>query len=195
MKGTFYFLIKPKTARYNNTKKIGDKELILNSEVFNHKYISRHAIVLGLPSEFKTNIKIGDEVIVHHNVFRRWHNARGQEKNSGNFISEDLYKISIDQIFAYKRCSCDNKWKAVKGYSFIKPIQNELGLEAKQIGIVKYSDGSFKKGELVGYNPAAEYEFIINNNRLYRVNNKFIEIKYEYQGKEKEYNPSWLQSS
>ena len=34
MKGTFYFLIKPKTTRYNNTKKIGDKELILNSEVF-----------------------------------------------------------------------------------------------------------------------------------------------------------------
>ena len=61
--------------------------------------------------------------------------------------------------------------------------------------IIKYSDGSFKKGELVGYNPAGEYEFIINNNRLYRVNNKFIEIKYEYQGKEKEYNPSWLQSS
>ena len=32
MKGTFYFLIKPKTQRYNNTKKVGDKELILNSE-------------------------------------------------------------------------------------------------------------------------------------------------------------------
>ena len=31
MNGTFYFLIKPKAERYNNTKKIGDKELILNS--------------------------------------------------------------------------------------------------------------------------------------------------------------------
>ena len=40
MKGTFYFLVKPKTSRYNNTKKIKDKELILNSEIFNHQYIS-----------------------------------------------------------------------------------------------------------------------------------------------------------
>ena len=54
MKGTFYFLIKPKTQRYNNTKKIGDKEIILNSEIFNHQYISREAVVVGLPSEFKT---------------------------------------------------------------------------------------------------------------------------------------------
>ena len=192
MKGTFYFLIKPKTTRYNNTKKIGDKELILNSEVFNHKYISRQAIVLGLPVEFKTEIKIGDEVIVHHNVFRRWHDARGKEKNSGNFILEDLYKISFDQIFAYKR---NNKWHALEGYSFIKPIENKNGYEANQIGIIKYSDGSFKKGELVGYHPAGEYEFIIDGERFYRVKNNFIEIKYEYQGNEKEYNPRWTQSS
>ena len=37
MKGTFYFLIKPKAKRYNNTVKIGDKELILNSEIFSHR--------------------------------------------------------------------------------------------------------------------------------------------------------------
>ena len=86
------------------------------------------------------------------------------------------------------------KWKALPGYSFIKPIQKEDGSEADQIGIVKYSDGNFKEGELVGYNQAAEYEFIIGKDRLYRVPNIFIEIKYEYTGKEKEYNPSWLQS-
>jgi len=192
MKGTFYFLIKPKAKRYNNTKKIGDKELILNSEIFNHKNVSRQAVVVGLPSGFTGPINEGDEIIVHHNVFRRWHNARGQEKNSGSYISENLYKVSVDQVFAYKKLS---KWHALPGYSFIKPIQNEYGNEAKQIGVVKYSDGSFKKGELVGYNPAGEYEFIIDNERFYRLNNKFIEIKYEYQGEEKEYNPSWLQSS
>ncbi len=192
MKGTFYFLIKPKAKRYNNTKKIGDKELILNSEIFNHKYISREAIVVGLPSEFTGPIEEGDEVIVHHNVFRRWHNARGKEKNSASYIKEDLYKVSVDQIFAYRKIT---QWHCLPGYTFIKPIQDENGQEAKQIGVVKYSDGSFKKDELVGYNPAGEYEFIIDNERLYRVNNKFIEIKYEYTGKEKEYNPSWLQSS
>ena len=102
-----------------------------------------------------------------------------------------LRRFSVDQIFAYKKIV---EWKALPGYSFIKPIQKQDGSEADQIGIVKYSDGSFKEGELVGYNQAAEYEFVIGKDRLYRVPNIFIEIKYEYKGKEKEYNPSWLQS-
>src|SRR5210317_2213532 len=98
MKSTFYYLIKPKGERYNNTKKVGDKELILNTEIFNHQYISRQAIVVGLPTEFDTPIKEGDEMIVHHNLFRRWHNARGKEKNSTGYIDEDLYKASDDQV-------------------------------------------------------------------------------------------------
>ena len=72
MKGTVYFLIKPKTKRYNNTKKINDKELILNTEIFHHQYISREAIIVGLPANNKSDLKEGDTVIVHHNTFRRW---------------------------------------------------------------------------------------------------------------------------
>ena len=34
-----------------------------------------------------------------------------------------------------------------------------------------------------------------NGKRLYRVMTQFITIKYEYQGNEEEYNPSWAQSS
>ena len=60
---------------------------------------------------------------------------------------------------------------------------------------IKYSDGSFNKEELVGYLPRVQCEDFINGERLYRVLNKFITIKYEYQGNEKEYNPSWAQSS
>ena len=56
-------------------------------------------------------------------------------------------------------------------------------------------DGTFKKQTLVGFMPNSEFEFVINGERLYRVMNKFITIKYEYQGNEEEYNPSWAQSS
>ena len=191
MKGTYYFLIKPLHNRYNNTTQVGDKELIVNTEVFNHQYVSREATVVGLPSEFKTEIKEGDQVIVHHNVFRRWHNIRGEEKNSSSYILEDLYKVSIDQIFAYKR---NDNWKALDKYSFIQPIQNEDGGEEPGIGLVKYSN-KFAVGDLVGYKPSGEYEFIVDGKRLYRVLNIFITVKYEHKGEEKEYNPSWLQSS
>ena len=188
MKGTYYFLIKPLHGRYNNATQVGGKELIVNTEVFNHQYVSREAIVVGLPSEFKTEIKEGDKVIVHHNVFRRWHNIRGEERNSSSYILEDLYKVSIDQIFAYKR---DDNWKALDKYSFIQPIQNEDGGEEPGVGLVKYSN-KFTVGDLVGYKPSGEYEFIVDGKRLYRVLNIFITVKYEHKGKEKEYNPSWL---
>ena len=42
-----------------------------------------------------------------------------------------------------------------------------------------------------GFTPNSEYEFIIDGEKLYRVLSKFITIKYEYQGDEEAYNPSW----
>jgi hypothetical protein len=62
-------------------------------------------------------------------------------------------------------------------------------------GIVKYSDNTVDVGDLVGFRPSSEYEFIIDGQRLYRVLSNFITIKYEHQGDEEEYNPSWAQSS
>ena len=80
-------------------------------------------------------------------------------------------------------------------FSFIKPLKNKdiFSTEKEQalIGVVKYTDGSIEKGDLVGFTPGSEYEFIIEGERLYRVPTNKITIKYEYQGNEEEYNPSW----
>ena len=62
-------------------------------------------------------------------------------------------------------------------------------------GIVKYSDGTVEVGDLIGFKPSSEYEFIVDGEKLYRVLSNFITIKYEHQGNEKKYNPSWAQSS
>ncbi len=70
-------------------------------------------------------------------------------------------------------------------------IESEKPLQ----GIVKYSDGTIEVNDLVGFTPNSEYEFIVDGERLYRVLSKFITIKYEYQGDEEEYNPSWAKSS
>jgi len=173
MKSVYNFVVTPKGNRYNNTKKIGDSELILNTEIFNHQYINRQAKVISTPIVGNTDIKPGDIVVVHHNVFRRWHNQYGEEKN--------------------------DKWVAPKGYCFVKPLKaiDQFNIESEKPlqGIVKYSDGTVKVNELVGFTPNSEYEFIVDGERLYRVLSKFITIKYEYQGDEEEYNPSWAKSS
>ena len=196
MKAPFDFVIEPKGNRYNNTKKVGDKDLILNTEIFNHHFINREAIVKSVPTAYKTKIKPGDTVIVHHNVFRRWHNQHGIEKNSRSYFNENTYLVKPDQVFLYKR---NNNWQATDGYCFVQPIKqrNKLkpGEEEECIGIVKYTDGVNNVGDLVGFTPFSTYEFVIDGKRLYRVLNKFITIKYEYQGNEEEYNPSWAKSS
>ena len=196
MKAPFDFVIEPKGNRYNNTKKVGDKDLILNTEIFNHHFINREAIVKSVPTAYKTKIKPGDTVIVHHNVFRRWHNQHGIEKNSRSYFNENTYLVKPDQVFLYKR---NNNWQATDGYCFVQPIKqrNKLkpGEEEECIGIVKYTDGVNNVGDLVGFTPFSTYEFVIDGKRLYRVLNKFITIKYEYKGNEEEYNPSWAKSS
>jgi len=188
----FTYIIKPKGKRYNNTKDIDGKELILNSDNFQHKHVNREAIIVGLPTAEKSILKEGDTVIVHHNVFRRWKDIRGVEKNSKAYYKDDMYFVFTDQIFAYKR---KNVWKPLDGYCFIKPIKpyDKFSIEKEEplMGVVKHSDGTVQKGSLVGFKPSGEYEFIIDNERLYRVLSKFITIQYEYKGNEEEYNPSW----
>ena len=192
MKSVYNFVVTPKGERYNNKKKVGDSELILNTEIYNHQYVNRTAIVKSVPIVGDTNIQPGDEVIVHHNIFRRWHNVKGIEKNSRSFFDENTYLINQDQIFLYKR---NNKWEAPKGYCFIKPLKaiDQFNIESEKPlqGIVKYSDGTVEVNELIGFKPSSEYEFIVDGERLYRVLSNFITIKYEYQGDEEEYNPSW----
>ena len=192
MKAYKDFIVSPIGERYNNFIKIGDKELVLNTEIYNHQFVNRLAKVIATPLLFSSPINVGDEVIVHHNVFRRWHDVKGREKNSRSYWKENKYIISKDQIFLYKS---QNEWVAMPDYSFIKPIKSidkfNINNEKPLIGIIKYSDGTFNKEELVGFDPVSTYEFVISGERLYRVLNKFITIKYEYQGNEKEYNPSW----
>ena len=195
MKSVYNFVVTPKGERYNNKKKVDGGELILNTEIYNHQFVNRTAKVISTPIIGDTDIQLGDEVIVHHNVFRRWNNQHGIEKNSRSYFNESTYFISQDQIFLYKR---DEEWIAPKGYCFIKPLKavDQFNIESEKPlqGIVKYSDGTVEVNDLIGFRPNSEYEFIVDNERLYRVLSNFITIKYEYQGDEEEYNPSWAKS-
>ena len=193
MKAYKDFIVSPIGERYNNSKKVGEKELILNTEIYNHQYVNRLAKIIATPILFQSPINVGDEVIVHHNVFRRWYDVKGREKNSRSYWEENKYLIQEDQIFLYK----NKEWIATPGFSFVKPLKSIDSFNTQDerplVGVIKYSDGTFNKQELVGFDPVSTYEFIVDGERLYRVMNKFITIKYEYQGNEEEYNPSWAQ--
>jgi len=194
MNNPYALIIQPKENRYKNTKKVSDKNLILNTSISDHRYVSKEAIVKALPGAFKTPLRESDEVLVHHNIFRRYYDVRGNEKNSGNYFKEDMYFCYLDQVYMYKR---NNNWTAIPGYCFVNPIQSEDKWENKEEplkGIVVYTDGTdfVKEGELIGFTPYSEFEFIVGDKRLYRIKLNDISIKYEHKGTEKFYNTSWL---
>ena len=197
MKSPYCYIVKPKARRSSAKKDIEGKELILNTELQNHQYTSRHGVVIDTPLVGVTPVVSGDEIIVHHNVFRRFYDVRGNEKNSKSYFKENMFLVDTEQIFAYK--SKDGLWKPMDGFYFVKPLKNKdmfsTDKEMPLKGIIKYGDSEIPAGTLVGFSPRSEYEFIIEGERLYRVQKRYITIKYEYQGDEEEYNPSWTQSS
>ncbi len=98
MNSVYNYVVEPLGGRYNNTRKVGDKELILNTEVYNHQHVNREAKVLSTPRISGSDIQPGDIVTLHHNVFRRWHDVKGRERNSSAFLEEVKYRGARHQI-------------------------------------------------------------------------------------------------
>ena len=201
MNSLFDFIVEPYGQRYNNTIKVGDTSLIINTKLDNYKSVNNIAKVISVPLAYKTNVKPGDLVMIHHNVFRRFYDIRGNEKNSKSYFKDNLYFVQLDQIYLYKRSS---KWKSFGDRCFIAPLKNNdeinTSLEQSLIGVLKYGNSALEaleinEGDVVGYTPFGEYDFIVDNKRLYCMKSNDIVIKYERQGNEKEYNPSWAKSS
>ena len=126
MRSVYNFVVEPVGERYNNTKKVGNLNLILNTDIYKHEFVNRLAKVISTPIIGNTDIKPGDTVIVHHNVFRRWLDIKGKEKNSRSYFNENTYLVRQDQIFLYKR---NNKWRAIDGYCFVQPIKQRNKLK------------------------------------------------------------------
>ena len=197
MKSLYNFIVKPYKSRYDNIRKIGDKTLIINTTIENHQFVSKEAVVVSVPAAFDSQIKPGDKVYVHHNLFRRWYDQKGNERNSSSYFKDDLYFASIDQIYMYND-------KCHLNYCFVKPILNTNTLdvikEEPNVGIVKYTNSSLESigitpGTHVTFTPSSEFEFIIGDERLYCMKSNDIVITHENEGDKKEHNPSWAKSS
>ncbi len=195
------FIITPTNERYNNKISIGDKTLIINSNVEDHKMVSRHATVVSVPLAYNLNIKKGDEIIIHHNIFRRWYDVRGNQRNSSQYFKEDLFFCKPDQIYLYKK---GDNWLPFMDRCFVMPIKDTNYLsndkEQKCVGILKIGNKALEAydinpGDLVGYKPGREWEFIIDSKRIYCMKSNDIVIKYEYKGNEEENNQSWANSN
>ena len=193
MKSLYYFIVKPFDDRYDNTRTVNGNDLIINTGIEDHRFISKKAVVVSTPAAYDTKINIGDELYIHHNIFRRWYDQKGNERNSSTHFKDDLYFVSLEQIYMYNL-------KPNLDYCFVKPLKNQSVLENRKeqpnVGIVKYSNKSLEAlkitpGTLITFTPNSEFEFIIEGERLYCMKSNDIALTHEYQGNEEENNPSW----
>jgi len=201
MRSIYDFIVKPVGKRYDNEKKVGDKTLITNSSIEAFKSVNNFAEVVATPLAYDTGINVGDVIVIHHNVFRRFYDMKGNQKDSRSMFIDGLYFVAPDQIYLYGK---PKKWKAFNDRCFVIPIKNKdsfsLEKEQKLIGILKYGNSSLQAlginpGDLIGYTPGGEFEFVVDDKKLYCMKSNDIVIKYEYQGNEEENNPSWAKSS
>ena len=185
MRSLYNYIIYSKN-RYNNSTEINNKELILNTEISERDfmYTNRIGEVISVPMLGTQELQKGDQVLLHHNVFRRWIDLYGKEKNSSSFITEYQYTVSPDQIYAYKR---NNDWECLDSYCFVKPIKDDskwsVLKEKKLFGELVYSNRYLNSlglsiGDVVGFTPDSEYEFNVDNKKLYRVLSNQVTIKY-----------------
>ena len=185
MQSLFDYIISTEN-RYNNVVNIDEKKLIVNTEITERDYIfvNRIGTVCSCPLTGDATIKEGDDVILHHNVFRRWYDQHQNERNSASYIGENRYLVANDQIYAYKR---DGKWKCLPEYCFVKPIYKEddwaLQTDENLSGELVYlnkelEDLGLSKGSIIGFTPNSEYEFTIDGQKLYRILSNKITINY-----------------
>jgi hypothetical protein len=199
MNSLYDFIVKPVGDKYTNTIKVGDKDLVVNTKIENWKFVNRLAEVTQVPLAFNSGISVGDKVIIHQNVFRTFYDMKGNKKKSRSFLKDESHLCSLEQIYLYKN---QDGWNTVGDRCFITPIKSNDPLtpdkERSLVGILKYGNKSLEDlkinpGDVVGYKPNSEWEFLVEGKRLYCMKSNDIVIKYEYQGNEEEYNPSWAQ--
>ena len=157
MKSVFDFIVEPYGQRYNNEVKVGDKSLIINTQIETFKAVNNIAKVIEVPLSYKTPVKKGDLIMIHHNVFRRWYNVRGEEKNSKSYFKDGLYFVQQDQVYLYKS---KDKWKSFGDRCFVAPLKDSVEihnvLEQNLIGVLKYGNSALEaleinEGDLIGY--------------------------------------------
>jgi len=186
MKSPFAFITKPvEGKRYNNTKNIGGIDFIVSTSQEDFRFSNRKAEVIELPLGYKGPIKVGDFLLVHHNVFKYYNDMKGNQQSGRSYFKDDLFFVEPEQFFAYHN---GTQWNAVDRYCFIKPTKTEESYlyknvkEEPLVGIVKYPNDyliskGVNKGDKVSFKPDSEYEFNIDGERLYRMYDHQITMK------------------
>jgi hypothetical protein len=187
MQSPYSFIVTPvNNRRYANIKKIGKVDFFTSTSEEDHTASNRYATVVSLPINYKGEIKKGDTLLVHHNVFKFYNDMYGRRKSGKSFFKDDLFFVDYDQFFLYQH---NNVWKAHDKYCFVKPIKikekflNSGSTEEPLMGTIKYINNQLlklglKEGDEISFQPESEYEFKVEGEKLYRMFTNNITLNF-----------------
>ena len=180
-----------------DTIKINDKELYLDSSYNALFHARQHGKVYQTPVNDKLNldIKKGDIVYFHHFVTADEDTAYGVEKgvNRVNFIKDKkVYKVHNSQIYGRTR---KGKFKAVSFWNFVEQlkedeedIKTESGIyfkpeveDIRLYGRLIHPSKELKhiKGKKIIFSENSEYKMDIEGEELMRMRNQDILAVYK----------------
>jgi hypothetical protein len=178
MRSLTQFIVKPvNNQRYNNTQNFDGIDFVVNVSTENHLYANREAEVVETPLSYEGEIKKGDILLVHHNIFKHYYDTAGRLVDSRAFIKDNLFFVDTETFFMYKS---NGTWNAVDRYCFVEPIpvtQTEVFKRTDEeplTAIMRYpneylSSLGVKPGVKVIFKPDIEYEFQVDGVKMYRI--------------------------
>ena len=176
-------LIIPKDSkRYNDTKKIAGVDFTVHTSISEKdwRHVNKIGIVVGLPL-VDVRFNIGDEVLVHHNVFRQFWNNSGNLQNSNSSIGEDNFSAWYDQIYAFRPKG--GKWTMIDDNILVIPTKNTDGLTRDTykplsgtlaVGNPNASKIGLSERDSILFTPNSEHKFEIDGKLYYRMKTKDI---------------------
>lgn len=171
------FIVSPLEGRYKRGIEIDGVVFGTVTSIEDAKDVSKKAVVVSVPLNYRGDIAEGDEVIVHHNIFRSYYNQHGKLTNSRAYLHENLYQVIPEELFLYKK---DGIWIPNLDFCFVRPIEEDTisklsGLKLPHTGVVVYSN-LHKTEDPIGFTPESEYQVTVDDEILYRMRDCDISI-------------------
>ena len=169
--------------RVNETKKIGDIEIYIDTKFNEFQHRVMHGEVMGVPQKYNTDVEVGDTLFFHHHVVI-----------TPQVVDEKhhLYQVLFDpnggfssQAYAVKKKET-GEVIALGDWVFLEPIRPEEPLKSDILEIVSYDTPRNEKGKIkyasdkikehglevgdtVFFQQDADYEMLSDNQTLWRM--------------------------
>ena len=143
MQSPYSFIVTPlNERRYDNIKNISGIDFFTSTSEEDHTASNRFAKVISVPLCYSGEIKKGDTLLVHHNVFKFYNDMKGRRKSGKSFFRDNLFFVDLTINFFY--ISTTKNGRLMINIVLSKPIKikekflKTSGSEEPLMGVIKY---------------------------------------------------------